>query len=267
VVTDELCSLVSEAEEQAIRGRRDDKSLQTNLRILELDPDNIPAHLRAAQIYREQKKEEPAYNHYKRVLELEPKNRLALNATREIRQLSEEFLKETTPPTHIILQPCGSEECQEHYRRTIRDQVEFAVLKNYVSSPLLRPIQQAVSPSDKVMVWGIAPGKDGSGEREWNRIRRGDIAVFVKDKSIFFAGRVLRVLRNPDLGQYLWQAKNPSQVWELLYFLEEGQELSFPLKLLAESGMGRRSDHLLKREVRPITPKALEVLKRFTRLV
>ncbi|ACU03149.1 hypothetical protein [Pedobacter heparinus] len=129
----------------------------------------------------------------------------------------------------IILQPAANKPSQENYKNTVINSVSIASIVKYI-----RPEQEAelrqLYPSGELRVWGVDRDAKGRSTKvnDWNRITKGDIGLFAKDKFVYAAATVTTKFQNEALAVFLWGYKEPGITWEYLYFLDELRPLNIP---------------------------------------
>ena len=75
-------------------------------------------------------------------------------------------------------------------------------------------------------MWGVTPG--GKNKSSWDKIDRGDVAVFSRDGKIYASSVVTHKLHNRDLAVDLWNYDKKGQTWEYIYFLDEIHNVNIP---------------------------------------
>ena len=119
----------------------------------------------------------------------------------------------------IILQPCSDNLAFQHFQETVKLGVDLSVIKPFLPLDFFAELEQVYS-SGKCYVWGVEP-KDGLNAKKWQRIERGDIALFGKNKRVFAFGTVTAKTENIPLALNLWGDNGQGGTWEHIYFLDE----------------------------------------------
>jgi len=124
----------------------------------------------------------------------------------------------------VILQPAGNRDAREHYNDTIKNPVSLTKISQYVSSDELNVLKNIYS--NNACVWGVTPGKKLINKNKWDKIVRGDTALFSKDGHIFASGTVTYKIHNENLALDLWGKDANEQTWEYVFFLDEIKQLN-----------------------------------------
>lgn len=125
----------------------------------------------------------------------------------------------------LILQPSGNKDAREHYIDTILNPVAFSRLQPYLSASELAELA-SIYPSEECYIWGVTPG--GNNKSSWDKICRGDVAVFSRDGKIFASSVVTHKIHNKDLAANLWKFDEKGRTWEYIYFLDEIRSVDIP---------------------------------------
>ncbi|MED0983029.1 HNH endonuclease [Bacillus paramycoides] len=119
---------------------------------------------------------------------------------------------------NVILQPT----VEDNQNSTIRKGVELRKIQSYLKLKEFEMLSD-IYKSGIVHVWGIAPSKDNHNQnaKQWDKIQRGDIAIFYAEFNFYASATVTYKVHNPALARYFWGEKKPGETWEYVYFLDE----------------------------------------------
>lgn len=128
----------------------------------------------------------------------------------------------------VILQPCGCKESQKHFEKTIQGMnFNLERLKQFLNKEEYDNLLK-IYPSKKCMIWGLKKynkGKLSAKYNTWKRIDKGDITLFSGNKKIFLKATITYKIENSELAKYLWDCDDDNETWELIYFLDEAQNI------------------------------------------
>ncbi|MGQ0513917.1 hypothetical protein ACT453_11605 [Bacillus sp. D-CC] len=80
-----------------------------------------------------------------------------------------------------------------------------------------------------VRIWGITQSPQKV--KEWNKIQRGDVALFSANKQIFATATITYKIHNFELAKHLWGETEDGGSWEYIYFLDEVKNQSISLSV------------------------------------
>ncbi|MDC0145577.1 HNH endonuclease [bacterium] len=126
----------------------------------------------------------------------------------------------------IILQPAGNKDAREHYVDTIQNPISINRISQFVNQDDLNILKNIYS--EGAYIWGVTPGTNLSNKNKWNRIERGDTALFSKEGHIFASGTVTYKIHNKNLALDLWDTDINGATWEYVFFLDEIKQLRIP---------------------------------------
>ncbi|PTS92727.1 HNH endonuclease [Pedobacter sp. HMWF019] len=118
----------------------------------------------------------------------------------------------------IILQPAANKPSQKNYLNTIINSIKINQIIKYITSEQEATLRE-LYPTGEFKIWGIDYGDQKV--KDWNRITRGDIALFAKNKFVYSSATVTTKFQNRELAIFLWGYKTADITWEYLYFLDE----------------------------------------------
>ncbi|HDR7164634.1 TPA: HNH endonuclease [Bacillus cereus] len=116
----------------------------------------------------------------------------------------------------IILQPTGKENFKDDSTMAIG--IDLSQIQRFINKKDFEEISK-IYKNGKAYLWGDRPGV--SNEREWNKIKIGDIALFYGKKKFFTSATVTYKIRNSNLARNLWGENKEGETWEYIYFLDE----------------------------------------------
>lgn len=129
--------------------------------------------------------------------------------------------------TQVFLQPASSAIAQRHYSNTIKQSVSTSRIM-----PYLTPIQKAGLQDQlgkpTLRIWGVAPGKRGTGGQAWQRLQPGDIGLFARTGSYFAKCRLVGKLQSAALARHLWPSPAGTQTWEYTYLVDDVRAIDIP---------------------------------------
>lgn len=121
---------------------------------------------------------------------------------------------------NVILQPVANKLAQEHFQKTITHTVSLKRIEPYLSNKEFEQLQRIYS-DEGAFVWGVQDGKGGKNKRLWEKVKRGDVVLFSKNKKIFKKGIVTFTISNFDLAAELWSINEKNETWKNMYFVDE----------------------------------------------
>ncbi len=133
--------------------------------------------------------------------------------------------------SHLILQPAGHPEARSHYADTIEQPVSLERIRHHLMGDVLTELEQ-IYEGRGVPTWGVTPGQKGGNRNKWEKIVRGDVALFARAGEIFATAVVVIKAHCPELARELWGTDDNGQTWEYVYFLDEVQSCSIPYPTL-----------------------------------
>ena len=126
----------------------------------------------------------------------------------------------------IILQPAGSASARSHYIDTIENPVDINLIAEYVSEIDLNILKEIYS--NNVYIWGVTPGNKLTNKNKWDKIEKGDTALFSRKNRIISSGTVTYKIHNPDLALKLWGSDEKNETWEYIFFVDEIKKHNIP---------------------------------------
>lgn len=129
---------------------------------------------------------------------------------------------------NLIIQPASDSNAWQHYKSTVLTPVPLDRMRPYLDASTAEQLASLYSDGN-VPVWGFTPGANNSNAAKWNRIKAGDVALFLRKKFAFASGTVTLKLHNPELASELWGHDGKGRTWEYIYFLDgvEGRQISY----------------------------------------
>ena len=110
---------------------------------------------------------------------------------------------------------------QVHYKSTIDNQVDNAILREHLNHEQLDEIAGRASGS--IYAWGVTPGPRNV--KLWSQMRPGDLAVAYREHSFRSLLRVTGTTHNEALAERLWgfgTTRDGKRItWEYIYFLDK----------------------------------------------
>jgi hypothetical protein len=132
----------------------------------------------------------------------------------------------------VILQPAGDGDAGDHYVETIENRVPIDRILGKLSEADGATLRAGIRSQDSLPVWGVTPGENDVNKRKWERIVRGDIALFAKSGRVFASAVVVGTVHSKELALELWQENADGETWEYIYFLDEVQVRDIPYATL-----------------------------------
>lgn len=131
--------------------------------------------------------------------------------------------------TNVVQQPASSALAQENFEDTVEEGVPFEVLEEHLEPETIDRIRDSLGEeSTRVGAWGIRGAAGSRKVKDWDRLERGDVALFAANNEIFASGLIGESLHNPDLARELWGEDDEGNTWEWLYLLGEVETRSIP---------------------------------------
>ncbi|PHF12392.1 HNH endonuclease [Bacillus wiedmannii] len=127
---------------------------------------------------------------------------------------------------NVIVQPTGDKTAQLNYQSTMLDGVDIDKIKSFMKQKDFEILSQ-VYKDGVIRVWGIDPSPQKI--KQWNKIQRGDVALFSAKKQIFASATIIHKIHNLELAKHLWGETEDGGSWECIYFLDEIKNQSISL--------------------------------------
>ena len=127
----------------------------------------------------------------------------------------------------VILQPAGNKGAREHYENTIANPVPLDRLRRFIDEELANDLAR-IHDSNEIPVWGVTPGKNNVNAKKWNKIKKGDVALFAANKKLWASSIATLKIRNRPLAVDLWGLKEDGETWEYIYFLRHIKKIDIP---------------------------------------
>lgn len=131
----------------------------------------------------------------------------------------------------VILQPAANVDAQKHYVDTVETPVPFDRLAKSLSNDEMK-LLESIYDSEHALVWGVVPGVNGANVKKWNRVTRGDIVLFCRNRQVVSSATVSIKIHSRKLAQDLWGEDPHGATWEYVYFLDELCSQSIPYEAL-----------------------------------
>jgi hypothetical protein len=131
----------------------------------------------------------------------------------------------------LIVQPASDKNAWRHYIETIQTPVSLDRMRQYLDASTFNQLG-ALYKDGMAYVWGLTPGTNNSNFAKWDRIKPGDVALFLRQKVVFASGVVTLKLRNPELASELWGRDPKGRTWEYMYFLDGVEKRQIPYEQL-----------------------------------
>jgi hypothetical protein len=128
----------------------------------------------------------------------------------------------------VILQPAGKGAAKEHYSNTIANPVQLSRMEKYLSPRQVAYLREIYGERG-IPVWGTTPGDKNRNKKQWEKVQKGDIALFTGDNKIFSSAVVTYKIHNKKLAEALWGWKEEGITWEYIYFLDEVKKHDIPV--------------------------------------
>ncbi|QEL85905.1 HNH endonuclease [Bacillus mycoides] len=129
---------------------------------------------------------------------------------------------------NVILQPTGNKIAQFNYHSTMRNGIEITNIKSFLKQRDFEILSQ-IYKNGVIRVWGITQSPQKI--KQWDKIQRGDVALFSANKQIFASATITYKMRNLELAKHLWGETENGESWEYIYFLDEVKNQSISLSV------------------------------------
>tara|TARA_R110000765_G_scaffold27706_1_gene67161 strand:+ start:81 stop:713 length:633 start_codon:yes stop_codon:yes gene_type:complete len=116
----------------------------------------------------------------------------------------------------VILQPTSSKESRKEYFDTIECSVSLSRIKPFVSTKDFE-ILKDLHPNGECKLWGIKSSTRNI--NKWNKIKEGDLAMFVRKGKFFATASVTHKVHSPSLANEVW-GSDDNETWEFIYFVK-----------------------------------------------
>ena len=134
----------------------------------------------------------------------------------------------------VLLQPCADARAQKHVADTLDKPVPVEELRRFLTAEQDVELRTVLDGRTAVPVWGVTAGKNDRSVGRWQRVSRGDSALFSAGGRIFASATVAAVFRNAALAEHLWGYDDKQQTWEYMYILDEVKSLDIPYRRFNE---------------------------------
>lgn len=125
----------------------------------------------------------------------------------------------------VITQPTGDKNAREHYVDTIENNVDLKTILPYLSEHDKTELS-GIYPDGNIKLWGVT--SVGSNKTKWEKIRKGDITLFSRDKRIYASAVTTFKFSNQLLANFLWGVNKNGETWENIYTVSELRSLNIP---------------------------------------
>lgn len=129
--------------------------------------------------------------------------------------------------TKIAFQPAGDPMSEANLEKTLFNPVVLSEIQALAGSGLLEDLALTF-PGDMARVGGVKRGKRDEQMREWEKLERGDVVLFMKDDEVFLSGTVTHKVRDQDLARELWGDDEKGVTPECAYFVDEMKKQRIP---------------------------------------
>lgn len=119
----------------------------------------------------------------------------------------------------VVLQPAGSPESQKHYEDTVKNSIPLAQCAGLPTVDTT--ILQAAFPDGLAQFWGATPALNSANLKKHDKLRPGDIVLFVESARAFSRARIRHAFRSSQLAKQLWGLDKHGQTWELMFAIDE----------------------------------------------
>ncbi len=131
--------------------------------------------------------------------------------------------------SRIILQPAGNPDASAHYVDSISNPTKIDKIAKFVDAETVQKLRE-LHKNDTVPTWGVTTGKKNVNKNKWDKVEPGDIVLFSRDNQIFASAAVSFKIHNKGLALELWKTNDDGETWEYMYFLDEINKQSIPVK-------------------------------------
>lgn len=129
--------------------------------------------------------------------------------------------------TKIAFQPASDPMSLENLEKSLFSPVILSEIDALKGSSLAEELALTY-PGDMARIGGVKRGKKDRQLREWEKLERGDIVLFMKDDEVFLSGTVTHTVRDEKLAHELWGADDKGWVPECVYFVDEMKKQRIP---------------------------------------
>lgn len=130
---------------------------------------------------------------------------------------------------NLVLQPASGQEAAIHYENTIRKGVSLTDIAKYLTPDQQKELK-VIYKESAIQIWGIVPGVKNANFPKWLKINPGDIVFFSQRGNLVGKAIVTYKLHSRPLAIDLWGQDEDGETWEYVYFLNDFEELSIPIK-------------------------------------
>lgn len=122
--------------------------------------------------------------------------------------------------TKIAFQPAGDPMSQENLEKSLFNPVVLSEVKALRNTALAEELALTY-PGDMARVGGVKRGKRDAQLREWEKLERGDVVLFMADDEVILSGTVTHTVQDQALAKELWGVDEKGRAPECIYFIDE----------------------------------------------
>lgn len=129
--------------------------------------------------------------------------------------------------TKIAFQPAADPMSAENLEKSLYNPVILSSLKALSGSDVAKELALTF-PGDMARVGGVKRGKRDEQLREWEKLERGDVVLFMREGEVFLSGTVTHTVQNAELAKELWGTDDRGRAPECIYFIDEMNKQRIP---------------------------------------
>ncbi len=99
--------------------------------------------------------------------------------------------------SNLIIQPASDKNARQHFVDTVLNPVPLSRIQKHLDAETMQKLEKLYK-GNEIPVWGFTPA--GSNIGKWNRIEKGDVALFLRQKFAFASSTVAFKLHNHNLA-------------------------------------------------------------------
>lgn len=129
--------------------------------------------------------------------------------------------------TKIAFQPAGDPISESNLEKSLYQPVILTGLNSLAGTRAAQELA-VIYPGGIARIGGVRRGRRDRQKRQWNKLERGDVVLFMKEDTVFLSGTVTYTLQSAELAQEIWGTDSKGRLAECIYFLGELSKRRIP---------------------------------------
>jgi hypothetical protein len=140
--------------------------------------------------------------------------------------------------TKVAFQSVADRQSTENLEKTLLNPAVLSELESIRDTGVAEELS-TIYPGDMARIGGVRLGRDGRRKKEWEKLQRGDVVLFMRDDMVFLSGIVTYLVKSEALARELWGEDERGHVPECIYFVDEVKDQFIPRRTVNRlAGLG-----------------------------